>query len=613
LNRLTGYRGRLHSAHWSASSLKLPARCPVSGCWPSCCRDCACCACIGNQTINLLLIGETGVGKSTWINAFANYIRFSTLSEAKETGGRFPVSSVFDTTHPQTGHRLRISNNRSIPIIPIAEVADVDLPVAEIPTKYVFEYNNTRVCIIDTPGLPGAQGGGNNNERLNRIITLISSLNEIHAICVVMKANQTELSSTFENMLTEVLTRLNISASNNVIFLLTHAASTNFQPDATQEIPDFLRNRNLQITLRQDSDALGNATIYCFENDSVQYLAEHENDIPVPDGFNESLADTNWSRSQTSAHDMVRYVCSLSPLQLADVMAIYDAQYITGILSQLVLEILKHDAENERKFQSKLSEAKNMINDVASNPALIRSFDPSVTTVRIVHKKLDRENVVCGAQRCVEFVNDEAVYTKICCRACKSLFVYFCGKINFLGDCKICNCSMNEHRYTKKESKIVRDAECVADVGNQAAPTVNIENAQAQLAYIIATCAERLNQYREERKRMLKTCAKLNTHVRNVLGESHVDELKKHLEHRIATYRADGQRPGTHRGLRTFENFLNEYNDFLQEVSQTSMTSADVRPLIERLYNTENLPLNGENLREAMEAEESARLRTQKD
>ena len=36
LNRFMENRGRLHSAHWLASSLKLAARCPVSGCWPSC-------------------------------------------------------------------------------------------------------------------------------------------------------------------------------------------------------------------------------------------------------------------------------------------------------------------------------------------------------------------------------------------------------------------------------------------------------------------------------------------------------------------------------------------------------------------------------------------------
>jgi Flp pilus assembly CpaF family ATPase len=31
---------------------------------------------------NLLILGETGGGKSTWINAFANFITFSTLEEA---------------------------------------------------------------------------------------------------------------------------------------------------------------------------------------------------------------------------------------------------------------------------------------------------------------------------------------------------------------------------------------------------------------------------------------------------------------------------------------------------------------------------------------------------
>ena len=48
-----------------------------------------------NKMTNVLILGSTGVGKSTWINGIANYLVYETLDDALEKGGVVVIEGEF--------------------------------------------------------------------------------------------------------------------------------------------------------------------------------------------------------------------------------------------------------------------------------------------------------------------------------------------------------------------------------------------------------------------------------------------------------------------------------------------------------------------------------------
>ena len=341
---------------------------------------------------------------------------------------------------------------------------------------------------------------------------------------------------------------------------------------------------------------------------------EHKNNIP-PGRYDKEEATKNWTRSKESIAEMIRYVCSLSPLPLDGINAIYDAQCTISILSKLVLETLQCVADNVKKLEGKKEEAEQLKAKLRMSPTKLKEF--SFLTVMFVEKKrivrteLGYVNVVCEAPKCVSYVDGEPVYAQVCCRGCKSRFLYFCRNMSFRGNCKRCGCGKRQHDWARTESKVVTDKvplvqEKVAravEVG-QAAQRVDSDSALEDVNRAICECESRVTTCKYETERMLRTCAKLNTYVNQnaLVASSNVDEMTRNLENRIATY--ESAKAG--RGLSDLRHIRLQYNQYLTEEKCHRYMASDVHDLIQQLYT---LPMNGNDLKEAMEVEERARHR----
>jgi len=509
----------------------------------------------------VLLIGETGVGKSTWINAFANYCSFDSLQEAAQAGGLFPIRSTFIVTDPLTKEKITISSDGRFQITkPKAGES-----VTQNSNEYVFRFADIDVNLIDTPGLLDTRDVGkdsHSSDKKNIDITFkfLSNYQEIHAICIVIKANITRLSADFQYTLTEIFKRLDKSACNNVIFIFTNAASSNFKPDTTQPILQrFLQEKNIPLFLPPQKP-----TIYCFENGVMKFLAECKNKI-THDEDDVQDAERSWRRSAKTTKELLRYTLSLKPHSLAVVMSINDATYMASVIPKLLLDIMELIFKDENKIEEETNKTKqlkkrNMGNHINLANDEIRSFVPTVKPT----------NVVCESARCAKVEAGHIAYPQVCCTACSctGLNRYYCSRFNWLGDCTVCGCNKNQHRRRTTEKK------------------------------------DRVAQEYKEAEQMTKICAKLNAFaLQNALlgASAEGDELLKSLEkpRQLCAWSTV-----TVRETNYLAEIKQQYEQQLKVAKSCRYTVEDVPKLIQELCK---LPLKGYEMKSILDDYEKSR------
>ena len=216
---------------------------------------------------NVLILGETGVGKSTWVNGIRNYLEFENLDDAVNNGGPIVLIPSKFTYTSKTGKSFAISVGSSDDS---NERHDVGRSNTKQPQSYTFTRDNGQVInLIDTPGL--CDTDNIDEENFKNILSHIKRYNSIHAICILLKPNNARLTVIFRYCINELLVHLHKGAVDNIIFCFTNSRSTFYCPgDTLPPLQKLLKEHKLNILDTEDARI---ERMYCFDNEAFRFLA----------------------------------------------------------------------------------------------------------------------------------------------------------------------------------------------------------------------------------------------------------------------------------------------------------------------------------------------------
>ncbi|GAB6022798.1 hypothetical protein CHUAL_006896 [Chamberlinius hualienensis] len=445
---------------------------------------------IAPSTCNILLLSETGVGKSTFINALANYLAYDTLQEAILMKPKVLITTQFHVFDEQYNKRLIYRKG----------TAD-DNPTVSLNGQSTTQkckryrmplFHNTEINVIDTPGLGDTRGIFQDELNLKEIFSYLSNFEELHAICILLKPNESRLTASFQYCIRQMFCCLHKNAAENIKFVFTNSRITSFRGGETIELlrtiledvrtlpPYTSLDLNIKTTFFVDNEAF-NFALRCSEVEDYEYFKNY---------------DRSWTKSAAACKDLIFNlnggVNPIIPHKVKESLRIYNSRFA---IKELCKPLSYITSSAKQCVELKRQEQK-----IAANQSMNRVVSyQQVLSVRI---KNHRHTItVCTGINCRQQVRNGNVtqyhFSQPCHNPCTCIPGYVpknevghpllinCKVINKpTAICTACRCNYKCHMHIGYTTKINKVRVPIQEAAPNTINHKTIEKLQTKIEYL---------------------------------------------------------------------------------------------------------------------------------
>ena len=312
----------------------------------------------------MLLIGETGSGKSSLVNLFCN------CAKLQEVGGEGIENGIHQFTD------IELEN-------PEARQMESKTTGAKL---YRTTLGKLEMGIIDTPGFGDTRGMEQDSENVRKIIQELQRIESINCVCLVINGRQGRLNAAIRYVFAEITTIIPREIMNNLIVVFTN---TNDELELNFDIGEL--NHYFQDTLTPNK-------IFYIENPYCR-LDKAKYKIQVSQRVS-SNATKNMVASFKATHAVLRQmhgtIRQFKQVCTYCFIALYEKKQE---IEKKVLTILVRYDELERE-DTRIREEQEKINAAIKQQQLYANYKTTQKFTRQKVVETKRHNTLCGTPNC---------------------------------------------------------------------------------------------------------------------------------------------------------------------------------------------------------------------